>query len=154
MKFYNNSSSANSNITFTSSGNIGIGTSPPSSRLTINSNGWASIGNPNPSSILHVYSEHHEEVEKRFFEAATLLARKTNISSEGLRNIHKGLNEIGYSNEEVISSISKIEKMLSDIGCSRSLRICVVDVFVFHATHMVKNQREIDSIQIFEPLDV
>lgn len=153
MKFYTNSSSANSKIAFTSSGTIGIGTSPSSSRLTINSTGWASIGNYNTSSTPYVYSEHHEEVEKRFFEVATLLARKTNISSEVLRNIHKGLSEIGYSNEELISLISKVEKMLSDIICSRSLRICVADVFLFHATHILKNKREIDSIQIFEPLD-
>jgi len=152
MKFYTNSTS-NLNSTITFSGNVGIGTTPPSQRLTINSNGWASIGNPNPSAKLHVYSEYHEELEKRFFQIAILLARNTKIDPESLNSIYKCLHNIGYDNDEIIASISKAEKILSDIGSSRELRISVMDLFIFCASHIIKHQRENDYIKIFEPLD-
>ncbi len=155
MKFYTNSSSnLNSNIIFTSSGNVGIGTTPPPARLTINTNGWASIGgNLNPSSKLHVYSEHHEKLEQKFFEIAILLSRETKISSEGLRSIYKFLNDVGYSDDEIISSISEAEKILSNIGATRDIRIFVMDLFIFHVSHIIEHQRETDYIEIFEPLN-
>jgi hypothetical protein len=60
------SCAGSSNLIFSSAGNIGIGTSPPSSRMTIYSTGQVTLGNPNPSHKLDIQSERIKDLKIRF----------------------------------------------------------------------------------------
>lgn len=160
MKFYTNTnytysstSGSSSNFTIQSSGNVGIGTTPPSQKLTIYSNGSVGFSNIAPSHKLNIYSQYHDEMEKRFFDISILLSRRTQITSESLRSIYKNILDLGSEDSELIDGFNAVDKILSELKCSRDVFVQVIDVLIFCASHKISTFREVDYLKMFEKID-
>jgi len=160
MKFYtntnytvNSTSGSSSRFSVQSSGNVGIGTTPPSQKMTIYSSGHVGFGNTAPSHQLHIYSKFNEDIEKRFFELSITLSRKTEITPESLRYIYKNLLDLGSEDQELIDGFNSVDKILSELKCPREVFIQVMDAMMFCASHKISTFREVDYMQMFENID-
>lgn len=152
MTFYTTSTGGNF-ATISSSGNVGIGTSPVSPRMTINSTGSFTLGTSSPSSVLDIHSPHRDEVDKRFFEIVVRLVNEIQVKPEFLRDVNKSLTNIGFSSEDFVNSFSQIDNKLSGIKCPRNLKIEVLDLFLFCVSYNLQHFNETDYIKIFESID-
>jgi hypothetical protein len=160
MKFYtntnytvNSTSGSSSHFTVQSSGNVGIGTTPPSQKMTIYSNGHVGFANTAPSHQLHIYSKFNEDIEKMFFEISILLSRRTEITSESLRFIYKNLLDLGSEDQELIDGFNSIDKILFELKCPKDVFNKVIDAMIFCATHKLSTFRKIDYLKMFEKID-
>jgi hypothetical protein len=116
------SSAGSSNIYFSSSGNIGIGTSNPQPKMTINTNGSVTLGNPYPSYGLEVQSEKIKALRVKFMDLLreTILEGSI-IDGDFMNDMIEIFDTCGGWNVDTVDDFRKMADLFSGRKISRNI---------------------------------